>query len=46
MKPMSFRSINKEAMCLDKIPKKSIKKYKKKERQTAKREIKREVKQN
>lgn len=39
MKPMSWKSLWKEANSLDKNPKKSIKKYKKKERQAAKKLI-------
>lgn len=39
MKPLSFKAINCEAMSADKMPKKTVKKWKKKDRQDAKRRI-------
>ena len=42
MKPLGFRAMIKEANSVDKIPKKSVKKWKKKERQLVKKVIKNE----
>lgn len=43
MKPMSWKSQYTHEMCADKMPKKSIKKWKKSERQKAKKQIKKEL---
>lgn len=39
MRPMAWKSLWKEATDRDKMPKKSVKKWKKKERQKAKKDI-------
>jgi hypothetical protein len=44
MKPLAWKAVYKEENGLDKMPKKSIKKWKKKDRQAGKKDIKNELK--